>query len=356
MKRIFSNYTAKMLLIAGLVYTSSQDTFAGNEERSGQAGASELLINPWARTSGSADANVGGVTGLEATFLNIAGLARLENDMEIGFSNVQWFGDIDINSIGFARRISEAGVLSLSISSWSFGDILRTTVDNPGGDLGTFSPTYTNMALSYAKNFTPTISGGVTFRVLSESTPNMDATGVSIDIGVQYVAGDKNELKFGITLKNVGPKLQFSGDGDDIRLTSSVTQGVPYQQAFEQRMDPFELPSLLSIGGSYDFYVDEENRITPMAAFTSNSFTKDNFNLGAEWAYKKAIMVRAGYRMESDITAEFDEGRTSALTGFTAGASYIIPMSDGLRLAIDYSYRGADPLEAPHTFGISMEL
>ncbi len=356
MKRIFSKYTAKMLLVAGLVYASNQDATAGNEERSGQAGASELLINPWARTSGSADANVGGVAGLEATFLNVAGLARLGTDMEISFSNVQWFGDIDINTVGFARRVSEDGVLALTISSWGFGDILRTTEENPGGELGTFSPTYTNMAISYAKNFTPAISGGVTMRVLSESTPNMDATGITLDIGVQYVSGANNELKFGITLKNVGPKLMFSGDGDDIKLTNESAQGVPFQQNYEHRMDPFEMPSLLSIGGSYDFLLDDDNIVTTMATFTSNSFTKDNFNLAVEWDYKSSMAIRAGYRLESDITAEYDEGRTNALTGFTAGASYTIPMSDGQNISIDYSYRSADPLSAPHSFGVSMEL
>ncbi len=345
-----------MLLLAGLVYASNQEAVAGNEERVGQAGASELLINPWARTSGSADANVGGVAGLEATFLNIAGLARLGTDMEIGFSNVQWIGDIDINTAGFARRISEDGVMAITISSWGFGDIKRTTEFDPSGSTGTFSPTYTNIGISYAKSFTPTISGGVTFRVLSESTPEADATGITLDIGVQYVSGDNNELKFGITLKNVGPKLIFSGDGDDLKLTNEVTQGVVYQQQYEHRMDPFEVPSLLSIGGSYDFILDEDNKITPMATFTSNSFTKDNFNLAVEWNFKSRMYLRGGYRLESDITAEYDEGRTNALTGMTAGASYKLPMSDGKNIAIDYSYRSADPFSAPHSFGVSMEL
>ncbi len=356
MKRIFSKYTAKMLLVAGLVYASNQNAVAGNEERSGQAGASELLINPWARTSGLADANVGGVAGLEATFLNIAGLARLESTMEIGLSSVQWFGDIDINTLGFAYRVSEDGVLALSISSWSFGDILTTTTEDPEGDIGTFSPTYTNMALSYAKSFTPTISGGITMRVLSESTPNMDATGITLDIGVQYVSGDNNELKFGITLKNVGPKLMYSGDGDDIKLTNDATQGVDFQQNYEHRMDPFEVPSLLSIGGSYDIIMDDDNIITPMATFTSNSFTKDNFNLGVEWNFKSRMVLRGGYRLESDITAEYDEGRTNALTGFTAGASYVLPVNNEQKFVINYSFRSADPLDSPHSFGLSMNL
>ena len=48
---------------------------AGNEDRSGQAGASELLINPWARSSGWGGANSAAVRGIESIYMNIAGTA-----------------------------------------------------------------------------------------------------------------------------------------------------------------------------------------------------------------------------------------------------------------------------------------
>jgi hypothetical protein len=57
--------------------------FAGNKQRIGQAGASELLINPWAGTSGWADANLSKHQGIEAIGMNIAGTAMV-NKSEIG--------------------------------------------------------------------------------------------------------------------------------------------------------------------------------------------------------------------------------------------------------------------------------
>ena len=39
---------------------------AGNEDRAGQAGANELLINPWARTAGWGGCNIALVRGVEA--------------------------------------------------------------------------------------------------------------------------------------------------------------------------------------------------------------------------------------------------------------------------------------------------
>ena len=46
------------------------------------------------------------------------------------------------------------------------------------------------------------------------------------------------------------------------------------------RVDAFELPSLLNIGGSYDFNYGTDHRLTVAGNFTSNSFSKDQF--GAE--------------------------------------------------------------------------
>ncbi len=50
---------------------------AGDPSRSGQAGASELLIDPWAGSSGFAEANSACVQGIEAQFMNVAGTATL---------------------------------------------------------------------------------------------------------------------------------------------------------------------------------------------------------------------------------------------------------------------------------------
>ena len=49
------------ILLVFIMCFFSISSYAGNEQRAGQAGASELLINPWARTSGWAGANVAGV-------------------------------------------------------------------------------------------------------------------------------------------------------------------------------------------------------------------------------------------------------------------------------------------------------
>ena len=50
---------------------------AGNPDRQGEAGAYELLMNPWARSAGLHSMTTSMVRGVEALRLNPAGLSRI---------------------------------------------------------------------------------------------------------------------------------------------------------------------------------------------------------------------------------------------------------------------------------------
>ena len=69
----------KVALVTAVLLIPVKEGMAQEESiRSGSAGASELLINPWARSSGWGASNVAGVAGLEGQYVNIAGLASTE--------------------------------------------------------------------------------------------------------------------------------------------------------------------------------------------------------------------------------------------------------------------------------------
>jgi len=352
---VMKKYTKQLfpVLLTGLLALCSSSASAGNEQRSGQAGATELLINPWARSSGWGGINTASVQGLEATFLNVAGLAGTENT-EFIFASTSYLFDMQVSAFGFSKSLGGDAVLGLAISSISFGDIEITTPDAPQGTGATYAPVVMNIGLSYAKKFTDNISGGATVRMISESTPDMKASAMSLDAGIQYVAGANRQMKFGVSLKNVGPKMKFEGDGNGVRLTNDDAHGQEYDQTYELRSDAFELPSLLNIGGSYDFTIDQDSRITLAGNFTSNSFTKDQYGVGVEYGYKSYFMLRTGYVYEDGI---FDfETRSTVFTGLNAGFTLEIPLSSGTNFGIDYSFRKASPLASPHTIGARITL
>ena len=353
MKQINNWIKAAAIIALMLPFNNS---FAGNPQRAGQAGASELLINPWARTSGWGGANIAGVRGLEGIFSNVAGLAFTEKT-ELIFSQTQWLkiGDdavADISSFGVSQKVGESGVLGFSVMSMSFGDIEITTVDLPEGGIGFYSPKFMNIGLSYAKIFSNSIYGGFTVKMISEQISNIGTNGVALDAGIQYVTGTKDNLKFGISLKNVGPRMSFTGDGLSFR--GIVGDGDDYKMTVEQRSSELELPALLNIGLSYDVNV-MQHRITGAGTFTSNSFQKDQYRLGGEYSYNEMFMVRLGYTYEDGIRTP--STRTTALRGPSAGFTVELPMGDeGSTFGLDYSYRHTDPFQGSHTIGARINL
>lgn len=351
-------------VLTGSLMTTCFTTFAGNPERSGQAGASQLLINPYARSAGWASAATSRAKGLESQFLNVAGLA-FTRKTELMFMRSAWLvgSGININSFGLSQKVGETGAIGLGITSIDAGKIERTTVDQPEGGLGTFTPRFTNIALSYAKGFSDNIYGGVTVRVVSEGIDNVKAQGVSIDAGIQYHTGKYDQLHLGVALKNVGPKMQYKGDGLSVQNTVTNAYGNTYQMTGANKSAQFDLPSLLNIGVAYDFYLlkdstgrSKTHRVTAAGNFTSNSFTKDNFLIGVEYAWKEMIMLRGGMYTEKGMF-QGEENRTTAFTGPSCGATVEIPFgSKKSTFGVDYSYRFTNPFGGVHSFGARLNF
>lgn len=355
MKKFYIHIITVFIAIVLIVPKSS--VFAGNKDRSGQAGASELLINPWAQSSGWGGANVACSRGLEALFTNVAGTA-LTPKTEIIFANTNYLkgADINIMTFGISQRVGESGAFTLAIMSMGFGDISRTTINNPDpadASIGTFSPSLLNINLAYAKAFSNSIYGGLNIKIISETIADMSAQGVAIDAGIQYVTGEFENIKFGISLKNIGPTMKFSGDGLSFR--GFYTQFSTTSPTFEQRVSDFEMPATLMIGGSYDFLFGE-SRLTFAGTFVSNSFTKDQLIIGGEYSLRSYLVLRAGYTYEDGITNTAD--RTTVFTGPSAGISVQIPLNKekGSIFAVDYSYRDTDPFDGVHTIGARISL
>ncbi|MFN0187357.1 MAG: PorV/PorQ family protein [Bacteroidia bacterium] len=332
--------------------------FAGNEDRAGQAGANELLINPWARSSGWGGCNIALVRGVEALGLNVAGLAH-NKGTEIVFAQTDWLkgSEIKISSFGIAQKVGESGSMGLSVASMKFGDIERTTENQPDGGLGTFAPQFLTIGFSYAKAFSNSIYGGMSIKMISESINDVKAQGVVIDAGIQYITGfneAKDNLKFGIALRNVGAPMKFDGEGLSYRNSNA---GANINVLQQQRTERFEMPSLVAIGVAYDIKLKEDHRITPAASFTSNSFIRDQIGIGAEYGFRQMFMVRAGYTFDKkDKNAIIDEEIT-AMIGFSAGVSVQVPIGkSGKTFGIDYSYRATETFDGTHTIGARFNL
>jgi hypothetical protein len=324
---------------------------AGNPDRQGQAGASELLMNPWGRSAGLHSMSTSSVIGVEAMRINIAGLSRIKK-LELSISNNRLYSGtgMNLNSLGFAKRVGKTGAFGVEFASLDFGDIPVTTVNQPGGTGGNFSPSFFQLGLGYSFTYANKISVGMMLRTISESIPDVSAFGWAIDAGVQYVSGPEDNFKLGISLRNVGSPMAFGGEGLSVKRSNpDPAGGVTYDLTYDARAASFELPSMLNIGVSYDFYISEKNFIRGLTNFTSNSFSQDQIGVGAEFSFVERVVLRAAYKVDMGNS---DAEASNIYTGFAGGASIELPInkSQSNNLGIDYAYRATNPFKGTHNF------
>ena len=344
------------LIVLGCMVTMSS-TYAGNPDRQGEAGAYELLMNPWARSAGLSAMTTSNVTGVEAMRINPAGMARVKKtEIALGHTDYLSGTDTRFNALGITQRMGEGGSLSLSLMSVDFGDIIETTEDQPDGTGATYSPNFFNIGIGYSHIFENKISVGFIVRVVSESTSDVNGIGVALDAGVQYVTGERDNFKFGIALRNIGTKMRFRGQGIKV-VVDSDGDGPTQEQVLLRDVSEFDLPSLLAIGLSNDFYVGSSNRITVLGNFTANSFGRDQLGGGLEYAFKERFMLRAGY--EAEVGSEEGVDINNIYGGLSAGASLGLPLSkrnDDLVLLLSYAYRHTEVFDGTHNFGVTLSL
>lgn len=345
----------RYIVALSLVILLGFNVNAGNKDRAGQAGAVELLINPWAASAGWGNAGMSSIKGVQSLWGNVAG-AAFATGTTLDFSYTNWIqgSGVKVTSFGLLQPLGDAGVLGLSMTSLSGGDIPVTTYGNPDGTGTTYSPNLMYINFAFSKSFSSSIHAGLVVKVISESIADMGGTGVALDAGIQYVSGDDEQIHFGINLKNVGPTMRYSGDGLSIR---TFLQGYDTQITMEQRTGEFEIPTQLNIAAAYDINFSELMRLTLAGNFTSNSFTKDQVTVGAEFAFSEYLVLRAGYTYEQGIYEEYtSENNSNVLNGLAAGISIQAPTKSGMKFCVDYALRQTSNLSGIHTIGARIYL
>ncbi len=341
----------KTLLISVSIFSLSV-VFAGNPDRQGEAGAYELLINPWAKGASLYSLNVSRVSGVEATFVNPSGISRI-NKQELLIGHTRWLvpSGITVNAFGYSAKVGKNGAFGLSLMSLSLGDIKVTTTAAPEGTGATYKPSFFNLGLGYSHNFDEKVSVGILVRGVSESISNLNAFGFCIDGGVQYYSGEKKEFKLGIALRNIGSPMKFSGEGLSTQLKSPEGNALTY----DVRLSGFELPSLLHLGLSYDFHFSDLVVLTPMANFTANSFGQDLIGLGGELSVWGKFNLRASYAVELGTTSVEAKNAYKGL-GFGAGMHLAMDKKENYFFNLDYAYRPTDPFQGTHNIGIGLNF
>ncbi len=318
------------------------------DDRAGTAAMEELLVPVTPRTvalSSSLTSGLGDMSGVEALQSNPAALMTNPSTNAL-FSRVEYVADIGVNYFGVAQRFGNNNV-ALTVSSWDYGDIFETDERNPENDLAnTYTSSATVLGLSFARQFTDRIAAGLTVKGLSRRIDDLNSSSIAFDAGMTYVVGESG-LRFGVSLKNFGPQMNFSGVGLNEPITNPGPAG-ENDNAGEIRDLGSELPSLLNFGAAYTRQFAGDLTATVTTNFRSNAYDLDHYAAGVELGYQNLVFARGGV----NLTAETDADHWGI---WNIGAGVNLNMV-GRGLAVDYSYRPSDVFSGVNMFSASFTL
>lgn len=342
-----------------------------------------LLIGADARAAGLADMGVATGADVFSQQWNPAKYSFALSKQAIGVTYTpylsQLVNDIFLGNVTYYNRINERSAIGASFRYFSNGEIeLRETA---GQEPLIVRPNEFALDVSYSLRLSDRFSMAVAGRFINSnlrfdqvndasaaSTFAVDIAGYYQSEEIAYNSFD-GRWRAGFNISNIGPKLSYGDDAPDNNI-----------------------PTNLSIGGGFDFILDEYNRIQVMAeidkllvptprdfngdgvidqedaqeyediSFFSGIFESfgdapDGFSeelkemqwaLGAEYWYQDVFAFRAGYFNESE-----DKGFRKF---FSLGAGFKYTS-----LAFDVSYlfstsRSVSPLEGTLRFGLTFNF
>jgi len=347
MKKSF--FVGALLLCVAVLLVAT--TGVAQNQRIGTAAASELLIPVGARDLAQGGASIASSEGLESIHWNPAGVARMNGGAEGMFSSMSYIADIRVSYGAVGAKFGEFGSVALSLKSLDFGDIPITTVDDPQGlSGGTYSPSYMTLGLTYSRQITDAASVGVTAKFISETIARVSSSGLAFDVGVQYRGLlNLSGLALGITIKNIGPQMKYSGSGLLHLATSS--EGLRPEQYFASEAAGFELPSMIELGASYGGKVEDNMMYNISGSYASNNLYVDEYRLGGEYGITLSgvgLFARGGYDFYPQIKDKNDR-IFGATVGF--GVTY---NTGGANLAVDFAYRQVQLFDANTVFSLKV--
>ena len=346
-------YHLKRLFLILIIFGfSAVEIFGGGQNRAGTAGAPELRIPIGARYLAMGGSAIATVSGLEAIYWNPAGVDLTSTDANAMFSYRQYIADMSMNFAAVSGRLGDLGTFGLAFRSLNIGDIPVTTMDQPDGTGQIFSPTYFILGLTYSKQLTDRISIGANFNLINESIDKVNASGFSFDFGVQYTdLFNIPGFAVGVVVKNLGPTMTFSGNGNYVLANDPVSQRGPTYYDFAAASA--ELPSEIGIGLSYVKHFNEEHSLLISGAFQNNNFTADDYKLGLEYSFKNLFFIRGGYTYNNgSVFSSAEDGAPSIWQNYVFGVGVNTKEFSSIDLSVDYAYVPTQYFDANNVFSL----
>ncbi len=287
-------------VIVGLVATLMLASGAARA----QSGALFLLVPFGARAVGMGEAvSADTALGAEGIWWNAAALARVKSK-EIAFHHSQTFlANSEMLTLVFPSRV--IGTVAVAGYFVDYGDVQAT--DDIGNPTGVVSNSSYLLSASYATPIGTRASLGLTYKFFAQRFNNCSGfcNGLSIasgsssalDVGLQYALPTAFPVTLGMSVRNLGPKLQVKDQPQADPLPRLIQVGASSR---------LPIASLAAAGAALDLSVDLMSAPAPGGS---------SLGLGAALGYRDEYFLRAGYKRQQG-----DAGGPSLGIGFQRGS------------------------------------
>jgi len=327
-----------LLVLLGSVFSAQGQTSELNQI--GTSMANFLKIAVGARASAMGGAFVALSDDISSLYWNPGGLGMLRHNSAI-FQSTNWLLDTKFYFAGVSFYLANRGTVGLSLSSFSSGDILETTIYQPDGTGRKFDAGNFMAAATYSRQITDRFSAGLTLRYVTERLDREKAATVAIDVGSVFITNFLNNMRIGFALSNLGGRMTLSGT--DLTVQYLMPPGTKYARA-QLGTDPWDIPLLIRFGVATDAVRTDRFRLTLATEVLDTRDYDYRIATGAELALMNHVFLRGGYKFH------FEEENFSFGGGFTAATP------GGVGIQFDYAFVNHKILDHSQMFSIILSF
>jgi hypothetical protein len=304
----------------------------------GTSGAQFLKIGVGSKYQAMGEASVAVTNDVYAAYWNPAGLAEIENTA-IGFTNVNWILDINLNYIALAKYFEDVGVFGVSATVLSMDDQEIYTFEQQDGTGNSYSAVSYAVGVSFARQLTSRFSFGTTVKYVGERIHKEKSEGFAFDFGTLLYTGFRS-LRLGMSISNMGPELKFTGPDLGVSYDPQNGAGANQPVGAELKTTPYDLPMTFRVGAAYDIDMSPNTILTLSGELKHPNDNIQQGAFGAEFGFSEKFFLRAGHKFN------YEE------EGLTVGGGLATSISNGTSLVIDYAWQDLGRLQTAQRFSV----
>jgi len=345
-------------------------------------GVPSLSIAPDARGGGMGDVGAATTPDVNSQYWNPAKYAFIESEAGASLSYTPWLRKL-VNDIYLAYasgyyKLDQRQAISMSLRYFSLGDI--DLMDQLGYKQGSAHPNEFAIDGAYSRKLSDKLSAAVALRFiysdlnngqnLPGSTEMYPGISVAADISAYYrtplaISTTEGTLGVGLNISNIGSKISYDSYASSNFIPTNLRLGASYDYpidnfnkiSFSADINKLLVPTP-KLNPSLQDVTDYNNMSTLSGIFNSFSYAPGGgaeklaeimWSFGAEYTYNNQFFVRGGYFNESQYKGNrkyFTAGVGVKLSVVQLDAAYVMstsqtnPLDQTLRFTISFDMLG----------------